>query len=251
MKQVTLVALYGQKKQNFIDLINAIFSEIEASELGGIFKRYNMNQIHGTLVGMEKVDGFEELYNFNIWEKEERKVEMDFANLYPTIAPFFPVDIQLGGFKEDYRGFSSLGGIPFNRTFEINWTSNKIILIGWSMDEGKKVANRKLEILRQTLHDRHNIRPKMDKDNDLYMVIGELKNVGLLSEEALDRLKKAGKKLEKSIRTKLAENKEELILTMEDLFFVQYESTTLDFNSSEAWNIQEAKNNPDFLKELY
>jgi hypothetical protein len=251
MKQVTLVAFYGQKRQNFRNLINAIFSEIEQSPLGSNFEPYQMNQIHGTLVGMEKMAGSEEFYNFNIWEKEGRKEEMNFKHIYSNVALFFPVNIQFGGFNEDYKGFSSLGGIPFNRTFEISWTSKKVILIGWSMAEGKKVADKKLLEARETLQDQHNIRPKMDNDNDLYMVIGEFQNLELLPEKALATLKESGKKLERSIRNKLAENKEELILSTEDLFYVQYESRTLDYNTSKAWSIEKVQNNPDFLKGLY
>lgn len=251
MKQLTLAALYGQKNTAFKQMIHSIWETIEDSDLRRIFIKHPMDQIHGTMVGMEKIIGFERHFNANIWEKEEKKKEMDFSNIFSNIDPFFPMKIQFGGFQEDFDGFMSFDDTPYNRSFEINWKAKKIILIGWSLQEGTDIADNKLFKLRQKLYERNHLRPKMDNDNDFYMVIGELAHFELFDDEALAELKAAAQRLEKVIRDQLFNKPQEIMVTTDDLFFVRYQKESLEVSSSEAWNIKNSEKNSYFVKDLF
>lgn len=251
MKQVTLVTLYGQKRKQFKELINSIWKEIESSELRRIFKPYDMSQIHATITGMEKLIGFDQLYNANIWDQDEEKVEMNFSSFFETTAGFFPMNVQVGGFDERFREFISMGDTPHNRSFKFYWDSKKVVLIGWSMDNGKGIADHKPENFRQALNDRHNIRSKMEKDNDLYMVIGELINLELFTDEELDQLKNAADHLEKKVRHLLANQPIKIPITLDEVQLIQYQTTSLELKTSEAYNIRKIQNDIEFLKNLY
>ena len=54
MRQVTLVALYGQKSEELRDLIIEI-QDIIGSHPGVNFQSYDFEQVHGTIVGLERV----------------------------------------------------------------------------------------------------------------------------------------------------------------------------------------------------
>ncbi len=113
MKQLSLVALYGQKSKTIKKLIVSVWKEIEKSSMKRVFKRSAINQIHSTIMGMEKVIGYQKSYNANHWKKNGEKKLMDFNKLYDHINSHLPLNIQIGGFKKSNTDFKSFGKTPY------------------------------------------------------------------------------------------------------------------------------------------
>jgi len=253
MKQLSLVALYGQKSKIIKSLIVPIWKEIEKSSLKRVFKRSSLNQIHSTIIGMEKLIGYQEPYNANHWEKNGEKKPMDFNKLYDNINVHLPLSIQIGGYKTRDTNFKSFRKIPFERFFQINFATNKVILMGWPVKEDKKTVHSKLLELRNDLFAKNNILHKYDehKDNDFYLVIGELQNLQVFTEEELIQLKKEAQQVENKIRIETLEDAQILEIKNEDLSYVQYQKESLEVASSNAFNFEEVKNDPARLENLY
>jgi hypothetical protein len=57
MKQVTLVSMYGQKRKELAKFAKRCTDVIATSALRRVFRPDRLEQIHGTLVGMEKLVG--------------------------------------------------------------------------------------------------------------------------------------------------------------------------------------------------
>ncbi len=251
MKQLSLVALYGQKSNTVKNLILPIWKEIEKSSLNSVFKRYTLNQIHSTIIGMEKIIGYQKSYNANHWEKKGKRKLMKFEKLYDNINPHLPLNIQFGGFEKYNTDFISFEKFPFERSFQINFAFNKVILIGWPLKKDKKTVHSKLLKLRDDLFAKNNIRHKYDGDNDFYLVIGELQNLHLLKEKEWIQLKKAAKQLEHKIRKKISKKAQIIKVKKKNLFYVQYQKETLELASSNAFNFKEVKNDSAKLEGLY
>lgn len=251
MKQLSLVSLYGQKSNAVKDLVLPIWKEIEKSSLNRVFDQYALNQIHSTIIGMEKVIGYEKPYNANHWEKGGGKSRMKFKKLYDHIKSHFPLNIQFGGFDKYNTDFISFDRFPYERSFQINFATKKVILIGWPVQKDKKTVNSKLLKIRDDLFAKNNIRHKYDGDNDFYLVIGELQNLHLLKEKELIQVKKEAKQLEHKIRSKILKKAQLLTIKKKNLFYVQYQKETLELASSNAFNFKEVKNNTAKLEDLY
>ena len=99
--QVTLVSLYGQKRNpEFVRLI-AQSQKVLTDALAGAFTPYDEMQIHATIVGLERSSptAFE---NENFAKFRNRKVTMDFDGFldYVRTCGHFPFQVQLGGFQD-------------------------------------------------------------------------------------------------------------------------------------------------------
>lgn len=131
MRQVTLVSLYGQKRGNLEQLIKMCWKMINDSKLGKVFEPYHMSQIHGTIVGMEKLIGFDNLFNANIWQASGNKVIMRYNEFLNVVTKHLPITVRFGGFDKNYKEFMSFGKTPYERSFQVKWATSKFTLIGW------------------------------------------------------------------------------------------------------------------------
>lgn len=251
MKQITLVALYGEKASDLNKMILRITEMIQHSAVGQVFRPYDLKQIHGTIVGMEKLTGYSACYNSNIWNTHGEKIPMDFSGLHPILSGNFPIDIQFGGFNQDSKDFSSFGKSPYERSLQIQWATNRVTLIGWPHRDGDYSNSMQLSNLRQSLSETCRINHKYQRDNDFFMSIGEIAPLSSLPAEKKEALFKAGMEVEREIRDYLASNAINIHLDLDDLSIAQYQLTTLCPKSTVPHAVTKTGLNSRFICSLY
>jgi hypothetical protein len=129
MKQLGLVTYYGSKPPHFKNLIEQC-QKLIIEVLGQDFTPYKVEQVHGTLISLERLDkdGF---YSLQYYATSKKKLKMDIIGYleYLKNASIFPITVQLGGFRRDDIPFLSLGLSPYERSF--SFQGIKAIILGW------------------------------------------------------------------------------------------------------------------------
>ena len=184
-KQATLVALYGTKDARFAQFILDCQAAV-ASALGDAFEPYTLEQVHATIVGLERRQGTRN-QNRNFWQHQARSLEMDLDGYIDFLqnTTLLPFDVQFGAYEERDYPFTSdpfqrgLETRPYDRSFVV-W-HDKVVVMGWPVVEDAHGQERHrypltLERIRRIaqqyglLHGYH--RTEEAVDNDLYMRIG-------------------------------------------------------------------------------
>ena len=251
MKQVTLVSLYGQKQRSFAELVQGCSDLIFRSPLGGLFKPYQIVQIHGTILGMEKLPGAKEAYNARIWEETGDKVIMNFAQLLPILERYLPLTVHFGGFSKSFNKFESFGHSPYERSFQIQWETKRFTLIGWAHKDCDFTTHRLLQELRNEIESKCHIRHKYRRDNDLFMVLGEIAIPDSMTDNELAQLKDISSSVEVKIRDYLADNRIALAIDLDALSLVQYEDVTLSLSSTVSYSLKTSDIDTNFIESLY
>lgn len=251
MRQVTLISLYGQKPKHLEKLINRCVGYIRDSIMRRIFTPYDTNQVHGTLIGMEKLIDFTKHFNANKWIETGNREIMEFTSLVKIIKKHLPMKIRFGGFEKSFKHFYSFGKKPYERSFQIQWKTNKLTLIGWPHKDGDFITKRPLEELREDISTNCNILHKYKYDNDLFMVIGEIKGLQLLTASELKEIKLSSEKLEENIRNYLAKNITEVEITPEQVFLSRYIDEALPLDSTTVYCIAKPGIDAAFISNLY
>jgi len=251
MKQLTLVSLYGPKPEPLARLIRGCTDIIQSSPLGRVFLPYQEGQVHGTIVGMEKLEGHAGLFNANMWLTAGTLAPMDFEPLLPVLRRHLPMTFQFGGFPPAFDAFDSFGRRPYERSFQIQWPAKRATLIGWPHCQGEFAPRRLLNSLRDELAANCNLRHKWGADNDLFMVLGEIAIPGSLSAEEFRMLESAASGLEKEVRDYLAAHKTEVAISCDELAVVQYKNATLAPGSSVPYRITAPGMDAGFIRSLY
>jgi len=252
MKQVTMISLYGKKDKDLQLLIEDCWERINISKFRRIFEPYNIKQIHGTIIGMAKHIGSSELFNEEIWRDSNtrKKIIMDFTELINIVRDHFPMTVRFGGFDENYRDFQSQNKTPFERSFQVQWDSSKLTLIGWPRKNDK--FTEELSKLRNEFKEKCNIKYRYEKDGkDFHMVLGEIKRPHLLTDSELKRLKMETTQLEESIREYLRKHPIDVKINCEQVFLAQYVNETLPLDSTNVYCIQDRVINNPFIQNLY
>lgn len=256
VKQVTWVALYGEKSTEFSDAILECQQQI-THDLGDAFQPYDLWQVHATILGLERIN--ELTYeNRNFFQYRGESKTMEFAGFLNWIRSnhHIPFHIQIGGFEDRDYPFVSRGQKPYDRTFSIQ--GDKAVLMGWSVREfairedsapqNSRQYPAILDEIRRSaqqfniLHSYH--RQPNDTDNDVYLRIGLVN-----SKELRPPIVKT---LEKTIRQYLGQMKP-LILDVNPsrLYLAAYTDETLPKNSTQVWAIEDEILTPSFLEKLY
>jgi hypothetical protein len=251
MKQLTLVSLYGQKMKSLAQLIQGCTEIIQKSALRQVFRPYSPNQIHGTIVGMEKLMGYSKHFNANLEATSGNKLEMDFTKLLPTLSQHLPMTIRFGGFSSEFNDFNSFGGSPYQRSFQVQWSSNRITIIGWPHAKGDFTTTRQLNGLRDSITANCNISHKYRDDNDLFMVLGEIISLDRFSESEIEKLHTAASSVEKEVRDYLAGQKLDVVIDLDSVSVVQYEDETLSLDSTVPFRVSNEELNADFISNLF
>lgn len=250
MMQLSLVSFYGEKPDSLSELISRVQNTIN-NRCGEDFNPYTIEQIHGTLVSLERLDeaGF---INKNYAQMRNFHVEMDFEGLlhYFRGTKILPVKVQIGGFENRDYGFLSRQQTPYSRTFSIQGRFANVLgwpCIGNDSDKSDRMfkVSTTLGDLRKELesfnilHSYHS--SETDYDNDFYFRIGIFdENAVLLNYQIT---------LEEEIR-ELLSKRPPLFLTLspENIFLVFYSDQRLPLESSTAWSIVDPMITPDFIK---
>jgi hypothetical protein len=251
MKQVTLISLYGQKPASLSNLLKNCLKIIQESIFQQIFEPYDIDQFHGTFIGMEKIDGIPDICNANIWNQIGKREVMNFPPLVDTVKKYLPMKIRFGGFGRTFRGFKSFSKFPFERSFQIQWSADKVTLIGWPHRNDNFSSNPLLKNLRVEVEERCNIRHKYAGDNDLYMVIGEITDLGHLSQSERKEIKDATSSIEEKVRGFLENNPIDVEIKPDQVFLARYREESLPLDSTETYCIDNPGIDVDFIKCLY
>ena len=176
---VSAVALYGPKTGEVRDLLESVQATI-ARQLGAGFLPYALEQIHGTLIGLNGVRDPATgalLSQYYLEHRGARRV-MDFERVLKILEERFsrPLTIRIGGVGPgDDTGFTSQGMHPHERTFSVR--SGAFVLMGWPVSTlTSGGARRPLDDLRRNMNDANVLHryhaTATDVDNDFYVVLG-------------------------------------------------------------------------------
>jgi hypothetical protein len=261
MRQVTLVALYGEKPTALSELIIACQKQISA-HLGNNFQPYEIEQVHATIVGLERVSGSGS-FNLNFARHRNQEKLMDLAGLLSLIrtSSGIPFHVQIGGFEKRDYPFTSRGEKPCDRSFSIQ--GNKLVLMGWpiggslltkaTINPGKSSSKSPIyptviddfRLAAQNFNILHTYHRKpTDVDNDFYFRIGLLQHNSLTPQ-----LKET---VEKTLREFLS-NIEPIIVEVKrsQLCIAAYTDETLPTRSTQVWSVDNIKVTADLIENLY
>jgi hypothetical protein len=251
MHQLTLVSYIRDKPAELVKSISRCRQFILDSEIGHLFKPYQTEQIHATLIGLEMIQTNGLLYNKNFFKKTLKKEPVRLESLQKTITDCLPVLIRIGGFKQEYKHFLSSGRTPFERSFGIDTVTRKILLMGWP-HTANDFGQASLLKFRNNIEAQCHIAHKYENDNDLYLVLGEM-------EDSINAWKKNSNKLTQSVwevnrkvRQFLAENPTDISLTPDDVYLVMYSDPQLPLHSTKVIQIQEFLHQlPELIMDFY
>jgi len=251
MKQLSLVACYGPKFPEFAELLQRCIELVRQSPLDPYFHPYALEQIHGTLVGMERATGHAGFVNANLLARTGDAIEMNFSGLTTTLAAHLPLAIRFGGFAADARPFLSAGHSPYSRAFSLQWSTGCCTLIGWPHRDGDFTTRRVLNAIRDDLERACGLAHKYPEDNDFFLVLGRLQLPESLAGAELTRLQGAGAVVEAHVRAMLSSRPVDLVLGLDDLRIVAYEDVTLCPGSTASHELRTADLNEEAIRRLY
>ena len=176
---------------------------------------------------------------------------MNFAPLVEIVKKHLPMKIRFGGFGKTFRRFDSFGKNPYERSFQVQWQTNKLTLIGWPHKDGDFTSKPLLDALRMDMGTHCNIRHKYQGDNDLFMVLGEINGYHLLKKSELMHIKYIAAETEEKVRNYLLNNMTEVEIGPEQVFLAQYSDESLPFDFTTVYSIANQLIDADFICKLY
>lgn len=232
MHNSTLVAFYRDKPNSLVQYIRKLQRRIGDLLPADVFIPYPEAQVHGTLTGLEGIvmDGI--LINKNLFENEAKRESMDLSALSEIVKKHFPMQIRFGGFRLSDTSFLSRGKQPYERSFHLDRQGNRAVLMGWPHNKGDFSISRLMQF-RDEMKVRCKTAHKYSRDNDFFMVLGELERPGL---ESFDRKLKA---IHTTIRDYLSSNPLEITVHDSDLKIVRYTDRRLPLtNETRVYTLQ-------------
>jgi hypothetical protein len=246
MPQLTLISLYGDKPEKLAALI-AECQDLAAKAIGSAFTRYDLRQVHATIIGMERCEGTV-AGNANFSKYRGREVAMDFAGFLAHLrrSAQIPFEVQIGGFANRDYPFTSRNARPFLRSFSVQ--GDKLVVLGWPVRGEPREYPLALDQLRRAaqdfeiLHSYH--RETNDIDNDFFF------RIGMIDPKAVTMEKKSA--LENQIREFLSNQPPLPVpIRLEDIFVAAYESDQLPLSSTRTWSLANPKVTGEFVEALY
>ena len=244
---VSLVAFYGDKPTNLCRLIDKLQAYLATSKLGENFIPYQLEQVHGTIIGCEGLKT--DLGIVNKWYGDRRQ-ETKYMNLTGLIDYLqqqvdLPITIRFGGYDRhtDYNWLSRDRHL-YERSWQLQPQDNLTIpvLIGWSFQDDK--VSLAIDNLRRELQEfnlLHKYHPTSEAiDNDFYLRLGTINTKLSLSERNA---------IATEIRDFLETHSVSIPISLTDLAFVQYQDLQLTPNTTKV--IPVADITPRLLEQLY
>jgi hypothetical protein len=239
MKQLSLVACYGTKSAAFGGLLADCIDLIRQSALSPLFRPYAIEQMHMTIVGMERVPELAGLVNANIHSRRGDCIPMNFNALQATLMGHLPLTVRFGGFGSNDVSILSAGRPLFERSFQVQWPTRRCTLIGWP-HRHSDFSGRGLNRLRDALESECGLGHKYPDDNDVFLVLGSLAPPETAPASEMRKLRLAAARAEARIRARLASQPVDLELTLDDLRIVAYEDARLPFETTASVSLAEA-----------
>lgn len=176
---------------------------------------------------------------------------MKFEPLFDLVRKHFPMTFQFGGFPRAFTQFASVGQRPYERSFQVQWGSNRVTLVAWPNRSGDFTSTRLLSRFRDEVAAECGIRHKYDNDNDLFMALGEITGLAGFPDDEIATLKQQSGKVEESVRDVLLNHRTEITLEPDDIFVVQYENETLPLAGTKAYRITDPGLSAAVIGSLY
>lgn len=173
--QLTIVSHYGKKSVELSNSISMLQDRLSQC-LGSAFKPYEMEQVHGTIIGLEGVLTAKGILNkwFKENRNEDRYIEPERLLGFMKSDGIKEIKIKIGGyhFHKDY-GFKSREQHPFLRSFLIQ--GEIAVAMGWPIENDKYVKT--LYQLRKNFEQigfLHKWHKEEYEDNDFFFVLGHI-----------------------------------------------------------------------------
>jgi hypothetical protein len=242
--QLTFVSHYGPKPAPFVEKIRLLQSVI-AEQLGSRFKPYTVEQVHGTIIGLEGARFGTRIRNDNFGRFRGAERFIDFQGLLDFLRtrPESNWDVRVGGYAlaRDH-GFTSAGHHPFLRSFSVR--GEIAVAMGWPHCSGSFVPS--LDELRRAfqqfgaLHKWHQC--ESDVDNDFFFVLGRVaQNTESAQRDAVQQI----------VREHLAAAPLQLPVTRATLSFVAYLDPQLPPDTSQTFRVNDQQVTASLLAGIY
>jgi hypothetical protein len=250
LPNVSLVAFYSNKPSQLAVLLDELQVYLsETKILKGKFSSYQLEQVHGTIIGCEGLKTEAGIINKWFYEKRQEIRYLDISGWlnYLLHSDRLPIQIRFGGYSLDKNyGFLSRNQHPYHRSFQLQPSkeTEKIpVLIGWSyLRDGISLDIDNLRRNAQKfnlLHKYHNLPEAID--NDFYLRLGTI--TSSLSQDEIATI-------ERDIRDiLLVKSPVYLSIALENLAFVQYRDLSLPPQTTKILPLSEATVSK--LEELY
>lgn len=150
--QVTLVAFYGEKPKELLHLIQYL-QNLLAERLLSAFHPYQLEQVHGTIIGLEGHRGDTSIHNLN----SDAAVAPSLLLSFLRSPDFRPTTVRIGGYRHYHEyPFQSRGMHPYLRSFSIQGAI--AVAMGWPASESQFPTS--LDELRRQFESRLAVRHK-------------------------------------------------------------------------------------------
>ena len=249
MKNVTLVAFYGDKPFQLKKLIQQLQEYLSSNKtVGDKFVPYQIEQVHGTIIGCEGTTTNSGIINqwFNQLRRETKYIDCDGLVDYLQQQIDLPLTICFGGYDRTTEyNFLSRDQHLYYRSFQLQPAGDGAIpiLIGWSWDNDQ--VSLTVDNLRRSFQ-QFNLLHKYyftteSIDNDFHLRLGTI-NCQLSTEEA--------EAIATNLRNFLESQSALCIpITKKDLAFVQYQDLSLTPGKTKIIPISEITS--ENLKQIY
>jgi hypothetical protein len=180
--QATLVSFYGKKPEPLKNFIVACQNKV-LEAIGGSFLPYELEQVHGTIIGLEGVRDAEKIKNANFEASlaQERWIDPIELLTFLQSNELRSISVEIGGYSSVFKEFSSRGEVPFKRSFSIQ--GDIVVIMGWPLaaEKGHYLLDNYRRSFNEVnvLHKWH--RRPAEIDDDFYLVLGRVRS---LDEEA-------------------------------------------------------------------
>jgi hypothetical protein len=250
--QLTLVAHYGPKPPGLARHINQVLAAIAASEVGRYFQPHCLEQIHATIVGLERVPAeIDVIDNLNEYAATGRRRAMELACALKLARRLPPLTIRFGGFEPEDRRIESFGRPPYVRSFQLHIAQGNATIIGWHHRDGDFRHADELWALRRRFHEQCGARPKYAADSDFFMTLGTLVDLPPSGSRAGIDLAVAAAAVEERIRRQIADRPVDVVVSAEDLAVVRYQTRDLTPTTSTAYPVLDPSLTATTLAQLY
>lgn len=243
--QVTLVSHYGPKSGKVLELVR-VCQRTLSEALGAAFDPYELEQVHGTIIGLEGTRA-----GGNIKNRNSEKLALADCDVDPdTLLQFLRtnlalLNIRVGGFRPEVNwGFTSQGRHPYSRSFSIQ--QEIAVAMGWPVEAGTFPLT--LDTLRRSFNSLNVVhkwhKQPADVDNDFFFVLGRVERSSISETQV--------RAVEEEIRVLLASLKDTIFPVDRDtLSIVGYVDAQLPTATSLAFAINDPELDATRLLDLY
>lgn len=200
--QLTLVSYYGGKPEELERFVLACQNKIIAT-IGASFLPYPLEQVHGTIIGLEGYRVADKIKNanFDIHLSQTRLVDPSEFLAFAQSENVDSINIKMGGYSPEFKKFTSRDQVPYKRSFSVQ--NNIVTVMGWptAAQEGCRLLDKYRRSFNKVnvLHKWH--RTPTEIDDDFYLVLGRVQQIEDWDKEHLTRVMR--QYLSKKVTTKV------------------------------------------------